>query len=292
LDQKPQCDGECNKKRIIPFCQYEYQDLLTELADIEKQEGNEIEKCLESVRATKSRMKVILAYSSDYKFETSEEEISFVKDIKVKFLSRLFYFQKIYHIELSRPLGGLEQQETYLSAELEKLRMFFMHNIFFYQYARSGQTYLDEHLFITQRSDFVSFTEDVGIDPLISSGYETLFAKIESSILLEQFISKAVSKLRALKSPLSTSDVHSKVRWTDSKTALIELCYALHAAGVFNRGNADLKDVIEVIQSAFSIDLGNTSRTFQEILSRKTGYTNCIDKLKAKLLERIDEIEA
>jgi len=40
-----------------------------------------------------------------------------------------------------------------------------------------------------------------------------------------------------------------------------------------------------------NIELENTSRTFQEILFRKTGYTNFLDKLKAKLLECIEKIE-
>jgi hypothetical protein len=83
-----------------------------------------------------------------------------------------------------------------------------------------------------------------------------------------------------------------KLEWTDSKAALTELVYALNEQGAFNHGHASIKEITAGIQSAFSVDLGNTSSCFQEILSRKSGYTIYLDKLKDKLNSRIDHIEA
>jgi hypothetical protein len=79
-----------------------------------------------------------------------------------------------------------------------------------------------------------------------------------------------------------------QMTWTDSKTSLIELAYALHATGSFNNGKAGLKQVTDYLQTPFHVDLGNTSRTFQEILARKRGYTNFLDRLRYRLLQRIE----
>jgi hypothetical protein len=82
-----------------------------------------------------------------------------------------------------------------------------------------------------------------------------------------------------------------KLRWTDAKQGLIELIYALKEKGAFNDGKADLYKITGYFEEVFSIKLGNISSNFQKVLSRKTGYTNYIDKLKDKLLGRIDDIE-
>jgi hypothetical protein len=82
-----------------------------------------------------------------------------------------------------------------------------------------------------------------------------------------------------------------KLRWTDPKQGLIELIYSLKEKGAFNDGKADLSRITGYFEDVFSIKLGNISSNFQKVLSRKTGYTNYIDKLKDRLLGRIDEIE-
>ena len=43
-------------------------------------------------------------------------------------------------------------------------------------------------------------------------------------------------------------------RWTGTKTAAIELGYAIYAAGVLNNGNADIKEIMTYIEASFKID--------------------------------------
>ncbi|WP_430393710.1 RteC domain-containing protein [Chryseobacterium profundimaris] len=65
----------------------------------------------------------------------------------------------------------------------------------------------------------------------------------------------------------------TKLSWTGSKVALIELVYALQTEGVFNNGNADLKEIIENFEQIFSIDLGQFNRVFLVIRIRKSSPT-------------------
>lgn len=80
------------------------------------------------------------------------------------------------------------------------------------------------------------------------------------------------------------------LNWTLSKTDLIELIYALHSSGAFNRGAATITQISRFFESSLHIQLGNTSVTFQEILRRKDS-TAFLQKLKEKLDEHIDKIE-
>ena len=78
------------------------------------------------------------------------------------------------------------------------------------------------------------------------------------------------------------------LKWTYSKIGLTELIYALKELGVFNNGKAELKSIAQSFEHMFSIDLGNISSSFQEILERKKGYTNITDKLREVFLKKID----
>jgi hypothetical protein len=86
------------------------------------------------------------------------------------------------------------------------------------------------------------------------------------------------------------TDNQFAVNWTLSKTDLIELIYALHSGGAFNKGTASIAQITRFFEHALQIQLGNTSMTFQEILRRKDS-TAFLDKLKHKLDEHITNID-
>jgi hypothetical protein len=79
--------------------------------------------------------------------------------------------------------------------------------------------------------------------------------------------------------------------WTGSESALVELAYALYKSGAFNDGQAELKNIVQLLESAFRVPMENAPRTFQEIRNRKSGPTIFIDKLHFALVAYIDELE-
>ena len=93
-------------------------------------------------------------------------------------------------------------------------------------------------------------------------------------------------------SALRNSNMESfpSMNWTLSKTDLIELIYALHSGGAFNKGACSIAEIARFFEHILNIQLGNTSMTFQEILRRKDS-TAFLDRLKKKLEEHIDAIE-
>jgi RteC protein len=77
--------------------------------------------------------------------------------------------------------------------------------------------------------------------------------------------------------------------FTAPKVYLDELGYAMHAHGSFNNGNAPVSKILSALGRMANVDLGNYSRTFQQILSRKEGYSKYLDSLKLSLHNRIND---
>jgi hypothetical protein len=271
-----------------------FDKMVDELAVIKGDENKVINLAERSLQVCSKYYQELQEYAATYKFSNLAEEIYFYKTCKPKLNSRSIYYYKLLKIEIGKPVTDTRNIEGYLLHELGKLNEFFDDNRFFYQYYRTGATYLDEKLFCrnAENSRASLFIRDITVDPTCESGCDYIVAKITANDLLQEYLQGSLDDINGTpKSGTAASVNHSILRWTESKTGLIELAYALKAIGAFNDGKADVKQIIEFFETYFSIDLGNTSRMFQSILSRKSGYSNFIDRLKEKLLQRIDSIE-
>lgn len=226
-------------------------------------------------------------------FVDEQEEIQFYKHIKPQFHALYIYHATVFNVESDRPLGSKKASKRYFHNELRRIDNFFYHNAELYKYYRSGKTHLDKEYF-TRGQGFSGFVIDI-VTPIIDREFCTLHSvKIAFLIAYQQLRQYFQDAMLEIENPVKTpvfATQQPEMNWTDSKTGLIELAYALHAAGSFNNGKADLKQINDYLQTVFHVDLGNTSRTFQEILARKRGYTTFLDRLRERLLKRINEDE-
>ena len=102
---------------------------------------------------------------------------------------------------------------------------------------------------------------------------------VEKQLLAEQTTSDCPFKKQA--------SFQTNLKWTAKKTDLIELLYALDAAGCFNSGNASLNQIAVYLENVFSINLSHFPRDFYEMRIRNN-QTPFIDKLKILLKKRMD----
>ena len=102
---------------------------------------------------------------------------------------------------------------------------------------------------------------------------------IERQLLAEQISSDYPFKKQV------TTKTHLK--WTAKKTDLIELLYALDAAGCFNSGNVSLNQIAIYLENVFNTNLSHFPRDFYEMRIRNN-QTPFIDKLKILLKKRMD----
>lgn len=229
-----------------------------------------------------------------HKFKTQAEEIRFFKVVKPKFLSPLIYHLKIFKIESHKPNGSNKIRRKYLLNELDKLKHYFDSNLDFYRYYRTQSNYLDHKYFLRGKYD-IRLTVDsffFEADDRLSTSHDFKVAKILAHDRLQVYLEEELSNLDRKETSMISQDFPMvKLSWTESKTALIELIYALHAQGALDNGKADIKDIAASFELLFGIELGDYYRTFLEIRVRKTGRTKFIDALKHSLVKKMDEAD-
>ncbi len=277
---------------MIPTAENMYSALVNQI----NQTADEKDVLVHSKQIVDIIMKTLIQLKGRIKLEgftDEQEEIRFYKYIKPKFHALYIYHATVFNVESDRPLGSKKATLRYFKDELRKIDNFFYHHLDLYKYYQSGNTYLDREYF-TRGKEFNELTIDIAT-PIIDREYCTVHS-IKISFLM------AYQKLReyfqAAKIELSNPAIRTvsvpgvePITWTDTKVGLVELAYALHAKGTFNHGKADLTQIIAWLEKDWNVELGNTSRRFQEVLSRQKGIVSFLEKLKKALTRRMIEGE-
>lgn len=222
-----------------------------------------------------------------------QDEIAFFKEIKPEILGFLLYFNKIHTIELKCPNGSNITLKDYYENEQKSLTFFFERNLDFYQYYRSKATYLDEHYFLRKKKSHKLCVDSVHfiIDKDFSTGYDYKVAKIICNEMLRIYLNKKMNHLdkqiiiNKNRSSLPITDL----KWTGPKIALVEIGYSFESSKFINRGNADIKEIMIMLETVFNIDLGEYYRSYISIKERKIDRTKYLNILIERLIQRMDE---
>lgn len=244
-----------------------------------------------SLKESLSALRKLKAFILKYRFRSESEEIDFFKNIKPQFLSRVIYFNKIYKIETRRPSGGEKSVRNYFRTEFRKLKRYFNNNSDFYGYYRAQHTFMDHLYFLRGKID-VKLNVDTFVfeaDPKFCTSHDYTVARIIANDMLEVYLNDEVEKLKR-QDPEEQKIYIPKVKlnWTDNKSAMIELIYALYYKGSLNNGQADIKEITKYFETVFNIDLGDVYRSYIEIKNRSSRtkfLTNLQDLLNDKMAE-------
>ncbi len=262
-----------------------------QLSFIDLEIDNQIKKCESAIDIILKSIDIVKKIISKNSFRSDLEEVIFFKETKPQFTSKLIYYNMVYKIEMKRPNGGNRILKKYYHNELSKLKSFFDNELEFYQYYRSGSTYLDYKYFQRGKFDIKLALDNYYFetDTSFSTSHDFKVAQILANDLIQLYLENQLITIENKDtSEKSQRKPNSKLMWTGSKVALTELLYALHSEGVFNNGTADLKDIAEYFEYVFEIDLGQYRRTFLEIRARKSDKTKFIKILNEALLKRMD----
>src|SRR5690554_2467737 len=187
-------------------------------------------------------------------FKNTDEEIRFFKYQKPAIVAKLIYYNAIYKIETKKPYGA-KPIRKYLNDELKKLKRHFDNNLEFYKYYRTNNSFVDDKLFVRGKHDIKLSLDTVYFetDHRFSTSHDYKVAKIIANdriqVYLEDQLHNIIYKDKSIDLPA--------LNWTGSKTALIELVYALHSQGAFDNGNSDIKVIAKTFERTFDIDLGD-----------------------------------
>lgn len=240
-------------------------------------------------------IKLILAKISELKqhvldigFKNQQEEIYFFKHQKPALVSKLIYYNAVYKIETKKPYGA-KPIRKYLNDELRKLKRYFDNNLEFYKYYRTNNSFIDDKLFVRGKYDSKLSLDTFYFeaDRNFSTSHDYKVAKIIANDLIQVYLEDQLHNTAYREKSTDLPNLN----WTGSKTALIELIYALHSQAVLDNGNADIKVIAKTFERAFNVDLGDFYHTFMELKSRKINRTKFLDSLRDALIRKMDEQE-
>lgn len=266
------------------------QKLDDDLKQIDNDCSDILKKSEHSIYCIESCLKQLKEHICQNVFASQDEEIEFFKKIKPSVYSKLIYFVKIFNIESKRPNVSDKSQKKYLLNELNKLELFFSENLEFYQYYRNNMTYLDDKYFVRGKLNIRLYIDTFSYDanPEFSTSHDYKVAKILANDLLGVYLKSELAILDRRGYKRNDSYRKSKYAWTESKTALVELIYAIHASNCINNGSLDIKEIAQFVEYTFDIDLGDFYRTFLQIKTRQCS-PKFIDTMRTALIKRIEE---
>lgn len=270
------------------------------LSELDKQLQNIHSKTDNPVQYAELAIKTLIPIFENLKteflkhsFENKSEEISFFRDTKPQFASKLIYYNKIYNIETNKPFGSKKAIRKYYNLELFKLQAFYNENKEFYKYYKTDNKSLDHKYFLRGKHDLRHTLDSFYFqaDNRFSTSHDYKVAKIIANEKIKTYIETEILKLEQKEKTNSNNTNTKTQKWTGSKVGLIELIYALHTEGVFNNGTSELKEVATFFETTFNIDLGQFNRAFLEIRTRKSERTKFLNTLKEKLILRMEDAD-
>lgn len=271
---------------MIDYCQTIISELDDRINELTYEPSNSLVSYENAIGLVLQKLEEIKKYIKKNGFKDDEEEILFFKQLKPQLVSKLIYFNSIYKIETKRPRGGDKTIKKYLNVELSKIKRYFDANLEFYKYYRTNSTHLDNKFFLRGKHD-IKLSLDTyyfEADHNFTTSHDYKVAKIIANDLIQVYLEDQLSNNNQRKLFETTP-----LKWTGSKTSLIELIYSLHSQGSIDNGNADIKIIAKTFENMFNIDLGDFYHSYLELKGRKINRMKFLDSLRDALIKRMDE---
>jgi RteC protein. len=271
-----------------------HKNLDRQLLEIDLKEEDGIKKSQESICLIKNAIPQLKKYISEHPFKDEQEEILFFKYHKPELISKLLFHLKFHEIESRRPMGSYEKQKAYFLQHLESLTFFFNNHSDFYHYYRMDSAFLDDKYFVRGKENHFYSQDNLiyFLDPDFSTSHDLIVAQIKANDRLELYLKNEIETLAIREAnpgwgqPVDTGC--KKLVWTMSKVALVEVAYALFAAGAFNHGKCDISEIVAYFEQVFSCRINDTYRIFIDI-KKRSNPTQCLDFLKTSFLRLLEE---
>lgn len=253
-----------------------------------------IEECKTIIIFLKEGLNGLKVCIESQPFKNETEEITFFKHQKPKLLGLLLYFHEILCVETRRPLDT-EMLDEYYEKRQEEQKLFFDRHIAFYQYYRSGGSYLDNYYFLRGRQkesfdvDVCQFDDCSGF----STGYDHLVARI---IAMEMFYAYLSERRRICLRrgdedvPAELLKVKGSYQWTGNAIELVEIVYGLNEMGCLNSGETPIHELAAFMGTLFGVDVRDCYSAYTDMKRRKNeSRTYFLDKMREKLNKRMQQ---
>lgn len=231
------------------------------------------------------------AWMLSHEFESLTEEVEVFKYHAPEIFAALIYYRKLKTLHNRMNAINRSMQKKYLRRELKKINFFFTTNHELFIYYTKELNDRDQSLFIRNVNDNMYVTDDYAflMDHRFCPLATYKIAKMKAYQKLEADIINCLKNKET--SLLTQQPDQANVHWTASKSAATELVYGLFASGVFNSGQAKLKEIIAVFERSFHLSLDGYHRSYQDLKMRKKSRTSFLSDLRTQLENKMDEEE-
>lgn len=250
-----------------------------------------LERSTLAIKLSRAFLSFLKTLINNQDFESTAEEIEFFKKTKQIPLVPLIYYSEIRSFELQMPKGDLSSQRKTIKKKISKINRFFHYNLDFLEYIECNYQHFDLQFYTKEFYDTYCFTSSKFYfqDPEFSSSRDMLLGKVKAyNLLITYMQNRLIAKQPTLTNSPNKSDIIANLKWTSSKSSLIELIYALHHSRVINNGNAEIKDIALSLQYVFNIDISDFYRIYSEIKARKKSKSKFLDELSANLIFQME----
>ena len=272
------------------FVQKINENINQSVQNIEAEVNNILQRFEKIIRFIRSQLIELKNFIVKYEFKSNNEEIFFFKELKPQIASNLIYYAEVFKIESKKSFCSDESLDEFLNEEIKKVNHFFNANIRFYQYYKLKSTFQDDDYFLRNKESLFFNLDCVHLfsDLAFTTSHDYLTAQIIAYDQLKEYLKSELVNLKKLN---TNFNIHNQIQntnfsWTDSKSSLVELIYALYESNSINHGNCDLKEIISFFETGFNVELKNASRTYIEIKQRSIP-TKYLDHLKESLIRKI-----
>jgi len=261
---------------------------------IQSDNFNQLKKADMSIPICNKALSLLQDMVEKQDFETTQLEIIFFKNVKVIPMSYLIYFSEARVCELQMPKAGKAYQLRFLEKEIRKINKFFSKNSDFVHYMEQGHSYLDHQFFTRNHRNNFPFTPMINYYqyPEFTTSHDMLWAKVQAMYRYIHYIREAIQKVKPGSNQLYNEKKHKLLLWTASKTALIELIYALYSDSALNHGAVELSTITSSFEDFFNVKLDNVYKTYSEIKARKGSKTKFLEELMIKLQQKMNQDDA
>jgi RteC protein len=271
---------------MLALAQKLYNQLLSDLSALDEEHQPDLyvpDRRLDRIGETMALLKEEL---SGYSFVNETEEILFYKTVFPPILSLQIYYNEKSGLEINQLIGTKKSIKDYTDRLLKRIDEFSEQNGVFYDYCAMRKTGFDNHYFLRNSPMNQEPTILFGsvVDPKFCPAYSIKLAMMSAYRRLDE----ELSRVAAHDNPGLSAFV-SNLKWTGTIAGLTELIYPL--VKYINHGNVNVKEIALGFQQLFNVDLGNYSRTIQEIKRRKSGDNNFLLQLAEDFSQWIEDHE-
>ena len=220
-----------------------------------------------------------------------DEEVYFFKTIKPQALQNLIYFYEVRNCYLQLPKGSVKKQLDFLKFRSLGITEYLGTHRDLIFYMEQQCTYQD-HLYFIRKPEIVMpvIPELVFyMDPDFSTSHDVLWARLLAKQKELLFLQKLREKLKRQRYFTGKEDKLPELHWTASKTALVELIYALNSSQAINGGQEDIAKITAGFEVLFDVKLENVYKTYSEIRERKGKRARFVRKLWEGFTKKMEE---